>query len=53
MGAILIYLQKKKPTGLAGYSSQAGITLIVPANPLRVYDGLTGRILLATRKRVI
>ena len=26
---------KKKPTGLAGGSSQAGITLIVPANALR------------------
>ena len=43
---------KKKPTGLAGGSSQAGITLIVPANALRAYDGLTGRRLLATRKRV-
>ena len=45
-------VKKKKPTGLAGGSSQAGITLIVPANALRAYDGLTGRRLLATRKRV-
>ena len=44
--------RKKKPTGLAGGSSQAGVTLMVPANALRAYDGLTGRRLLATRKRV-
>ena len=43
---------KKKPTGLAGGSSLTGVTLIVPANALRAYDGLTGRKLLATRKRV-
>ena len=43
---------KKEPTGLAGGSSLTGITLIVPANALRAYNGLTGRRLLATRKRV-
>lgn len=43
---------KKKPTGLAGGSSLTGVTLIVPANALMAYDGLTERRLLATRKRV-
>ena len=48
----LTLYEKKEPTGLAGGSSLTGITLIVPANALRAYNGLTGRRLLATRKRV-
>lgn len=43
---------KKEPAGLAGGSALTPVRLKVPANALRAYNNLTGRVLLATRKRV-